>query len=527
MADVELRDYQKNAISQIEGAIAFGSEEVCLSAPTSFGKTITISQFIKDQVDMGKSVVFMMNLSALVSQTRTTLKAMGIPYRIVAAEYDGLEFDHQAKVTIAMQQTLYSRIDKVNIDCDVLVIDEFHRSFRTDTMEAVKKKLKPDIIVGVSATPYDEKGLALPNVDIVETTTIKELTDQKFLTPLRTFSVQFSEDIDYSEAGSGEYSENFLNGIINNDDYNSNVVKAWQKIASDRKTIVFCTGIDHAEALSAQFAQNGVKAKAYHSKIPVMDSRAIMKDFRNNEIQVLCSVNKILVGFDDPSITCGIACRPTKTRRVWQQACGRMIRLFENKKDAILLDCAQWTAEHGFYDEPYSAPALEEKGELKRIKEQASVPIMKLVVAETPLEINRKTCIKKIEELNAKRKQIPDLNVKDLLAIYETSQEPLEILRVAYEMNRRKTGQTYTRKSVEWVAEKWYELIDKVPQFKTRLLKTLRTMAKRKVSTGKKLTALHYSPEWLLEQSPYKDYNVPDYVEPPTFEGIDEDEVPF
>ena len=63
MSEVQLRDYQKNAIEQIEGAITLGDEEICLSAPTSFGKTITIAQFIKDQVDLGKHVVFMMNLT--------------------------------------------------------------------------------------------------------------------------------------------------------------------------------------------------------------------------------------------------------------------------------------------------------------------------------------------------------------------------------------------------------------------------------------------------------------------------------
>ena len=110
-----------------------------------------------------------------------------------------------------MQQTLYSRIDKVDIKCDTLVIDEFHRSFRTDTMEAVKKKLKPEVIVGISATVYDEKGYALKGVETIETTTIEELTSDGHLTPLRTVSVQFAEEMDYSESGYGEYSVNFLN----------------------------------------------------------------------------------------------------------------------------------------------------------------------------------------------------------------------------------------------------------------------------------------------------------------------------
>jgi hypothetical protein len=358
------------------------------------------------------------------------------------------------------------------------------------------------------------------------------LTYNEYLTPLRTISVQFAEEMDYSEAGSGEYSENFLNGVLNNASYNSQVVDAWLQVAANKKTIVFATGIDHAEALAVEFRLKGVKAKAYHSKLPVMDSRDIMRDFREGKIRVLVSVNKILVGFDDPSIECGIACRPTKTRRVWQQACGRMIRLFEGKKDAILLDCAQWTAEHGFYDEPYSPPIYGEKELLRKAKEKVAVPVMKLIVGEEPTEVTRNIVIKKIEELERKRKQIPELNVKDLLAIFATSQQPLEILRVAFEMNRRKTGATYTRANVEWISETWGNMMDIYPQYHARLIKTLKTMSKNKVAQGKKLAALHYSPAWLMEQTPYVDYTMPDSVEPSSevmanYEDDIDEECPF
>ena len=532
MSKPELRKYQKEAIIQIEGAMALGSTEISLNGPTSFGKTITIGQFIKDQIDEGKSVVFMMNLTALVEQTMDTLKSLGVPYRVVAAEFDGLEFDHQAKVTIAMQQTLYARLDKVDIDCDVLVIDEFHRSFRTDTMEAVKRKLKPEHIVGISGTNYDEKGYALQGVDIIETKTIRQLTDDGFLTPLRVYSATFAEQMDYSESGSGEYSEQFLNGKINNDEFNEHIVKAWHKIAKGMKTIAFCTGIDHSESLAAQFQRSGVVAYAYHSKLSKKVSKGIMDDFKKNG-GILCSVGKVLVGFDDPSIECGIAARPTRTRRVWQQAVGRMIRLFEGKKEAILLDCAQWTSEHGFYDDDYHAPDYGEKEALKKVKEDAAIQVMPTIVGDDPTLVDRVIVLNKIEELDRKRKQIPELNVKDLLAIYETSQEPLEILRVAFEMNRRKTGAAYTRMNVEWISVEWDAMLAQFPQYVTRLLKTLRTMSKNKVSQGKKLAALHYSPDWLREQTPYRDYLEADSVEPSSevmanyeFE-INEDEIPF
>jgi len=529
---ISLRPYQQQAIEMIEGSIALGDTEICLSACTSYGKTYTIMQFIKDEIKQGKSVVFMMNLTALVQQTMDAAKAMDIPFRVVAAEFDGMEFDHQAKLTICMQQTLHARINKIDLPCDILIIDEFHRSFRTNTMEEVKKKLKPDIIVGVSGSPIDEKGYALPNVEIIETIGAQQLTDQKFLTPLKVYSSAFSEAIDYSDGGSGEYSENFLNGKINNDEYNSQVVNAWLKIANKKKTIVFATGIDHAEAITAQFKLKDVSALPFHSGLSKKDSKANMKSFKDpGGSNVLVSVNSVLVGFDYPGIECMVACRPTKTRRVWIQAIGRGIRLFPGKKECILLDFAGWTAEHGFPHEPYHAPDYGDKEGLKKEKEKAAIQVMPTIVAEEPTLVDRNIVLKKVKELDAKRKQIPELQVKDLIAIYETSQEPLEILRVAFEMNRRKTGTSYTRQNVEWISEEWDYMLVQYPQYHTRLLKTLRTMAKNKVSGGKKLAALHYSPDWLREQTPYRDYLEPDSVDvsnevATNYEGF-EDEIPF
>ncbi len=546
MSKVQLRQYQKDAIVQIEGAMALGSTEISLNGPTSFGKTITIGQFIKDQIDEGKSVVFMMNLTALIEQTMDTLKRLKVPFRVIAAEFDGQEFDHQAKVTIAMQQTLHARIDKVDVDCDVLVIDEFHRSFRTDTMEKVKRKLQPEHIVGISGTNYDEKGYALPGVDIIETQTIKQLTQDGFLTPLKVYSAEFAEKMDYSEGGSGEYSESFLNGKINNVEFNVHIVEAWKKVAEGKKTIAFCTGIAHSESLAAQFELEGIKAYAYHSKLSKSDSKLIMSDFKQNG-GILCSVGKVLVGFDDPSIECGIAARPTRTRRVWQQAVGRMIRLFEGKKEAILLDCAQWTSEHGFYDDHYSPPEYGDREALKREKEERAIQVMPVIVGSEPTEVTPEIVLSKVKELEAKKQDIPTIQMKDLIAIFETSQEPLLILRIAYEINRRKTGQAYRYETVRWVADVWNEMLEEFPQYHTRLLKTLRTMAKNKVSQGKKINALHFTvakevkdmntgeivPGWLRRQTPYVDYTLPDSTEPSTevinnyeFE-INEDEIPF
>lgn len=533
MSVPELRPHQATALDEVEGHIAFGTKEICLSAPMSWGKTLWAAQLIKNQVEAGKSIVFMMNLTQLVSQTMDALREMDVPFRVMAAEFDGQEFDHQSKVTIVMQQTLYARIDKVkNVDCDILIIDEFHLSFRTDTMEIIKNKLKPDTVLGLSGTPWTATGEALPHVELVETIGIKKLTDKGYLAPMKTMVVKFAEDVDLTDAGSGEYSENYLNTKINNESYNEQVVLAWQKVASNMKTIVFSTGIEHSEALAAQFKAKGINAEAYHSKLSKDETKRIFESFKSNQTQVLISVSKIIFGFNMTDIECAIACRPSKTRRLVAQARARAIRLHPEGKPALLLDCAGWTTEHGLYDEPYNPPKAGDKKALRELKEKSSITVMpSLLDNEDPIEITRELIDFKIKELKQKEEQVEQLGIKDLIAIFDTIQDPYMIIKCANEISKRKGPNQIYPKRIRAIADEWDEAIENMPEYKTRLLKTLRTRSKNIVADNKGLYRLGptngtYTSfiHWLMDQPPYS------YVNQQSIEGygiLESEEIPF
>ena len=208
--------------------------------------------------------------------------------------------------------------------------------------------------------------------------------------------------------------------------------------------------------------------------------------------------------------------RKTAVRSLFYQQVGRLIRTAEGKEYAELLDLANNTAEFGFHDEPYFPPEQGDKNALNEIKEELSAREISLIADEEPTEVTRKLVLDKVEELERKKKDIPEISVKDLIAIYENAQDPLTILRIAHEMNRRKTGEGYTRAKVEWISKEWDIMIEEFHMYKSRLLKTLRTMAKNKVAQGKKLSALHFvvkketvnregqtEPGWLRQQSPY------------------------
>jgi DNA repair protein RadD len=64
----------------------------------------------------------------------------------------------------------------------------------------------------------------------------------------------------------------------------------------------------------------------------------IFKAFRTGDIRVLCSVDTITTGFDLPALDCIVCLRPTLSSSLWVQIQGRGTRLFEGKKNCLLLD---------------------------------------------------------------------------------------------------------------------------------------------------------------------------------------------
>ena len=62
--------------------------------------------------------------------------------------------------------------------------------------------------------------------------------------------------------------------------------------------------------------------------------------------KVCCNAMLLTEGFDEPSVDCILPLRPTKSRALYTQIVGRGTRLFEGKRDLMLLDFLWQTQEH-------------------------------------------------------------------------------------------------------------------------------------------------------------------------------------
>jgi superfamily II DNA or RNA helicase len=280
---MKLYEHQQQAVDEILGFYALGDGNVVLEAPTSFGKSLVIAELAK-QLD--GHIVILVTFTALIQQISEHLDELGVDHSIIKAGMDD-KFDPNKRVQLAMKQTLYARMDKLDIKCDYMIKDEVHVEwFGQKRMDSVYQYLGEPNIVGLSATPYSSKGYRLKDVEmIIRTKGVKELTDDGYLAPVKYYIPKFAQLVDYTKfsKSTGDYKEEDIDSVVLDPEYMDASIDAMMAMnIKDKKSIVFCNSIEHADAVAKQLSDNGVKAYAFHSKIDKLRSDSILNSFRSN-----------------------------------------------------------------------------------------------------------------------------------------------------------------------------------------------------------------------------------------------------
>jgi superfamily II DNA or RNA helicase len=228
---------------------------------------------------------------------------------------------------------------------------------RQQTMEFIKNN--PHIrVIGLTATPFT-KGLGRTYSNVVSTVTTKDLVDKKFLVPLRVF---ISKEIDMEGAKkvAGEWSqgEATKRGIkITGDIVAEWIKKTHEVFGRPRKTIIFCSGVEHGTDLSRKFAEHGYNFVSISYKDDDQFKADAIADFAkpDTEINGLIATDILTKGFDVPDVMIGVSARPfSKSLSSHIQQMGRVMRRSEGKEFALWLDhSGNYLRFRGDWDEVY------------------------------------------------------------------------------------------------------------------------------------------------------------------------------
>lgn len=350
-----LRDYQTNGIEGLRDQLRKKKRRPLMVLPTGGGKSIIFGQVIKNVLENGKRVLWLVHRRNLVTQMKETLlEHFDIEAGIIMA---GIEPDLKLPVQLATIQTIQRRLqideDKYNpffIEADVVLVDEAHRSV-SPTYTYVLDHYDGKIIMGCTATPMraDQRGLSEVYDSLVDIVGVKELQEQGYLCMARYFAPA-DPDLEDVQVRGGDYVLQELDRVMNNTTIVGDVVENWLKNGENRKTIVFAVNVKHSIALRDEFIKHGVAAEHLDARSKDDERQAVFDRMEKGETRVICNVALYQEGLDVPSISCVVMARPTKSLGLWRQCGGRGLR--PGKEDLLIFDHGGVIAENGFLDDP-------------------------------------------------------------------------------------------------------------------------------------------------------------------------------
>lgn len=255
-----------------------------------------------------------------------------------------------AVVQVASIDTLRNR---ARPPADLIIVDEAHRSLAA-TYRIILEAYPEAAIIGLTATPYraDRRGLGEEYDELVVVSSVRELIAQGALVQPRVFTVPAKDlpDLSRVRIKGNDYDPTQLSAAVDRKELVGNIVEHWQRLASDRLTVVFAASVEHSKHIAAQFKAAGVAAEHLDGMTPTEERDAILARLECGETRVVVNYGVLVEGWDQPSVKCAILARPTKSKGAYLQMAGRILRPYMGL-DALILDHAGCTLEHGFVED--------------------------------------------------------------------------------------------------------------------------------------------------------------------------------
>jgi len=329
-------------------------------SPVGSGKTFMMGNTLMRL--RHKNALVLAHTDELIEQLVTSLSETNAG-RSIGIEKADLYANADDEIVVASVQTLGPKSQNDRL-CrfpqdrfGIVVIDEAHHAV-APTYINILRHFKPDLLLGITATPRRADKVQLSNVfdDIVFERTLFDLIEEgdkdaefgPYLSHARSVRVSTDVDLDSVTAVAGEFNLQELANAINVDVRNSLIVSSIEKYADDRKSIlVFVTNIAHTEQFAQLLQQRGHSADFVHGKMPKDDRRKRLIKFKDGLTRIMVNCQLLREGYDNPRIDTVVMARPIISPTLYEQVIGRGLRTFPGKTDCLIIDlhdnCSKYT----------------------------------------------------------------------------------------------------------------------------------------------------------------------------------------
>ncbi|TXH03014.1 MAG: DEAD/DEAH box helicase [Rhodocyclaceae bacterium] len=368
-------------------------------APTGSGKTIMLSAVAGSLLaEPDAKACILAHRTELTGQNRSKFERVNPGLK--TSVFDANEKSWDGNATFAMVQTL-SR--KANLDqlptLDLLVIDEAHHAASPSYREVIDQVLVKNpnaAICGLTATPNrgDGKGLREVFSNVADQITLGEMIASGHLVPPRTYVIDVGtqEALRKVRRTAIDFDMNEVANILNKTLVTESVINNWKAKARDRKTIVFCSTVEHATDVCTAFNRAGIESVLIHGELSDGERKERLAAYENGSTQVVVNVAVLTEGYDYTPTSCVVLLRPSSYKSTFIQMVGRGLRTVDPqefpgvvKTDCIVLDFGTASLMHGALEQEVNLDGHDNLGDAptKECPEcGATVP---MAVMECPL----------------------------------------------------------------------------------------------------------------------------------------------
>jgi DNA repair protein RadD len=361
---VELRDYQTAAVDALFAWFDAGKGNPLVVLPTGSGKSLVCAAFAHAALECAPKtrVLVLTHVRELVEQNHAAmLRAWpGAPAGVCSAGLGRKEWD--APILFAGVQTTWQHAKKLGW-VDLVVIDEAHLVGYRDSgmyrvllqdLRALNANLK---VIGLTATPFrtgegrlDGDGGLFDGV--AYTADLAQLIKDGWLSPLVTKGTKQAIPTAGVKKVAGEFAEGDLQrAAMGGDLVPAGVAEVVARAQDRRSWLVFCCGIDHANAVAHQLAAvHGIPCATVFGETDPGERDEAIAMFRSGELRALVNVNVLTTGFDAPGVDLLVMMRPTCSPVLYVQMVGRGLRRAPGKTDCLVLDFGGNMLRHGPID---------------------------------------------------------------------------------------------------------------------------------------------------------------------------------
>lgn len=246
-------------------------------------------------------------------------------------------------LTVGMVQTISRKDMSAYQDkFGLVIVDEAHIVPTMQTSQSIRK-FAPKYIYGLTATPYREDGLERIMFDtigpVIADMERREVVKGKNIMPaiinVRTTGIRYNKDYNM-QASFGK----IIDYLSKHEERNMMIATdVLAEVALGNICIVLTSRIEHGQTLKNIMEVFGIKCSHSHSKQTDKQRHLQMEMFLSGKAPVMVATYQLLgEGFDHQPTSRIFFALPYKARALIEQSKGRIERVFEGKKDAVVYD---------------------------------------------------------------------------------------------------------------------------------------------------------------------------------------------